>query len=96
MNSEIQISELEDIISEKIYIKIENWNLYLGDAGLSRGLAIECIGNINKGSFAAAKLSLNSMQVNVGNGNKKISLSTMVPESQIVELEEILEKFFEN
>jgi len=96
MNSEIQISELEHIISEKIFIKIEKWNLYLGDAGLARDLAIQCIGNINKGPFEAAKLSLNSIQVSVGNGNKKISLATMVTETQIIDLEEILENFFEN
>ena len=95
MNSEIQISELENIISEKIFIKIEKWNLYLGDAGLARDLAIECIGNIDKGPFEAAKLSLDSMQVKVGDGIKKISLSNMVTASQFGELEEILEKFFE-
>ena len=42
MDSQIQISDLENIISEKVFIKIEKWNLYLGDAGLARHLAIEC------------------------------------------------------
>ena len=41
MNSQILISDLENIISEKVFIKIEKWNLYLGDAGLARHLAIE-------------------------------------------------------
>ena len=50
MNSQIQISDLENIISEKIFIKIEKWNLYLGDAGLARNLALECISNLDKGS----------------------------------------------
>ena len=45
----MQISDLENIISEKIFIKIEKWNLYLGDAGLARNLALECIGNLDKG-----------------------------------------------
>ena len=45
MNSQIRISDLENIISEKVFIKIEKWNLYLGDAGLARHLAIECISN---------------------------------------------------
>ena len=58
MNSQIQISDLEDIISEKIFIKIEKWNLYLGDAGLARNLALECISNLDKGSQQAAKLGL--------------------------------------
>ena len=45
MDSQIRISDLENVISEKIFIKIEKWNLYLGDAGLARHLAIECISN---------------------------------------------------
>ena len=36
MDSQIRISDLESVISEKIFIKIEKWNLYLGDAGLAR------------------------------------------------------------
>ena len=94
MDSDIQISELEHIISEKIFIKIEKWNLYLGDAGLSRELAIKCIENINDGAHKAAKSSLNSIKVYVGDGKEQISLSTLVPELQISELEVILEKFF--
>ena len=43
MDSQISISDLENVISEKVFIKIEKWNLYLGDAGLARHLAIECI-----------------------------------------------------
>ena len=53
MDHQILISDLENIISEQIFIKIENWNLYLGDAGLARNLAIECISNINKGPLEA-------------------------------------------
>ena len=45
MDSQINISDLENVISEKVFIKIEKWNLYLGDAGLARHLAIECISN---------------------------------------------------
>ena len=45
MDSQIHISDLENVISEKVFIKIEKWNLYLGDAGLARHLAIECISN---------------------------------------------------
>ena len=51
MDSQIRISDLENVISEKIFIKIEKWNLYLGDAGLARNLAIECISNIDRGHW---------------------------------------------
>ena len=96
MDSKIRISDLENIISEKVFIKIERWNLYIGDAGLARNLAIECIRNINEGPFEAAKLSLRSINVKVGDGNDSIPLFNLVTSSQIYELEEILENFFDN
>jgi len=92
----MRISDLENIISEKIFIKIEKWNLYLGDAGLARNLAIECISNIKQGPLEAAKLSLKSVKVKVGNGTESFSLFILVTSSQIYELEEILRNFFDN
>ncbi len=91
MNSQMQISDLENIISEKIFIKIEKWNLYLGDAGLARNLAIECISNLEKGGQEAAKLSLDAIKVKIGDGNETILLSKMITKSQILDLEEILD-----
>ena len=87
----MQISDLENIISEKIFIKIEKWNLYLGDAGLARDLAIECISNIERGSHDAAKLSLESIKVKIGDGNHTILLSKLITSSQLCDLEEILD-----
>ena len=94
MDSQISISDLENVISEKVFIKIEKWNLYLGDAGLSRSLAIECISNKDQGSLEAAKLSLKAINVKVGDGVKSIPLIILITKSQILELEEILESFF--
>ena len=96
MDSEMRISDLENVISEKIFIKIENWNLYLGDAGLARQLAIECISNKDQGPLEAAKISLKSINVKVGDGVNSIPLINLITTSQILELEEILENFFEN
>ena len=96
MDSQIRISDLENIISEKVFIKIENWNLYLGDAGLARNLAIECISNKDQGPLEAAKISLKSINVKVGDGVKSIPLINLITTSQIQDLEEILESFFEN
>ena len=93
MNSQRRISDLENIISEKVFIKIEKWNLYLGDAGLARNLAIECISNKNQGSLEAAKISLKAINVKVGDGVNSIPLINLVTNSQILELEEILESF---
>ena len=66
MDSQVRISDLENIISEKVFIKIEKWNLYLGDAGLARHLAIECISNKDQGPLEAAKISLKAISVKVG------------------------------
>ena len=96
MDSQISISDLENVISEKVFIKIEKWNLYLGDAGLARTLAIECISNKDQGSLEAARLSLKAINVKVGDGDKGIPLINLITKSQILELEEILESFFKN
>ena len=96
MDSQILISDLENIISEQVFIKIEKWNLYLGDAGLARNLAIECISNKDKGSIEAAKISLKSINVKVGDGVNSIPLINLVTTSQISELQSILESFFLN
>ena len=96
MDSQIRISDLENIISEKVFIKIEKWNLYLGDAGLARHLAIECISNKDKGPLQAAKISLKAINVKIGDGVNGIPLINLITTSQIQELEEILEIFFEN
>ncbi len=96
MNSQIRISDLENVISERVFIKIEKWNLYLGDAGLSRHLALECISNKDRGPIEAAKLSLKAINVKVGDGVNSIPLINLITNSQILELEEILESFFKN
>ena len=96
MDSQILISDLENIISEKIFIKIEKWNLYLGDAGIARHLAIECISNKGQEPLEAAKKSLQAINVKVGDGVNSIPLINLITTSQILELEEILESFFEN
>ena len=95
MDSQIRISALENIISEKVFIKIEKWNLYLGDAGLARNLAIECISNKHQNPLEAAKISLKAINVKVGDGVNSIPLINLITTSQILELEEILESFFE-
>ena len=94
MDFQISIIDLENVISEKVFIKIEKWNLYLGDAGLARYLAIECISNRDQGALKAAKLSLKAINVKVGDGVNSIPLINLITNSQILELEEILESFF--
>ena len=96
MDSQIRITDLENIISEKVFIKIEKWNLYLGDAGLARHLAIECISNKDQAPLEAAKISLKAINVKVGDGVNSIPLINLITTSQIQELGDILVSFFEN
>ena len=94
MDYQIRISDLENVISEKVFIKIEKWKLYLGDADLARHLANECISNKDQAPLEAAKLSLKAINVKIGDGVDSIPLIKLITNSQILELEEILESFF--
>ena len=96
MDSHLRISDLENILSEKVFIKIEKWNLYLGDAGLARNLAIECISNKDQGPLEAAKISLKAINVKVGDGINSLPLIKLITSSQILDLEEILEGFYDS
>ncbi len=87
------ISDLENLIAEKICLKIERWNLYLGDAGLARKLAIECLSNISKGLRNAVDIALETVQVSIGDGSENIALSRFIIISQKKDLENILEDF---
>ena len=87
------ISDLENSIAETICLKIENWNLYLGDAGLARQLAIECLGNSSNGIKNSVEIALESVKVSIGDGSKKIALSDFIIDSQKQDLENLLDDF---
>ena len=87
------ISDLENLVAEKICLKIERWNLYLGDAGLARKLAIECLSNISQGIKKAVDTALESVEVSIGDGSEKIALSKFIITSQKRDLENLLEDF---
>ena len=87
------ISDLENEIADRIFIKIEKWNLYLGDAGLARKLAIECLSNLEKGSLNAAKISLDSIPVKIGDQTETLPLTKLITSNQISDLEAILDRF---
>ena len=87
------ISDLENSIAETICLKIENWNLYLGDAGLARKLAIECLSNTSKGIKNTVEIALESIKVSIGDGSTKIALSKFIIASQKQNLENLLEDF---
>ena len=88
-----QINELVISIADRIFIQVENWNLYLGDAGLAKDLAIECQANFDQGARVAAKNGLEAIQVKLGGGTTILPLSRLIPSNQFFDLEEILEPY---
>ncbi len=84
------ISDLKGMLSDRLYLQVANWHLYLGDAGLVEPLASECIARLDKGAAVAAKEALEAVPVPIAGGTIKLSLSQLVPTSQFHELEEIL------
>ena len=88
-----QINELEALIADRLYIQVGNWNLYLGDAGLAKDLAIECNVNIHQGANVAARKALEAVPVKLGGDNTQLPLSRLIPPSQFFDLEDILEPY---
>ena len=88
-----QLNELAISIADRIFIQVGKWNLYLGDAGLAKDLAIECQANLAQGSNVAAKKGLEAIQVEIGGGTTSLPLSRLVPSNQLFDLEEILEPY---
>ncbi len=88
-----QLRELEMSIADRIHLKVQKWNLYLGDAGLSNSLAIECQANLDKGCHEAARKAFDSVIVQLGGGTSEIPLSKLISSGQVFELEEILDPY---
>ena len=88
-----QIRELTISIADRLFIQVGNWNLYLGDAGLAKDLAIECQANFEQGAGVAARKGLEAIQVKLGGGKTMLELSKLIPSNQLFDLEEILEPY---
>tara|TARA_Y100000589_G_scaffold145008_1_gene138631 strand:+ start:159 stop:437 length:279 start_codon:yes stop_codon:yes gene_type:complete len=81
-----QINELAISIADRLFIQVEKWNLYLGDAGLAKDLAIECQANFEQGANVAAKKGLEAIQVKLGGGTTCLPLSRLIPSNQLFDL----------
>ena len=92
-NDSSQIRELTISIADRLFIQVGNWNLYLGDAGLAKDLAIECQANFENGANVSARKGLEAIQVNLGGGTTTLPLSKLIPSNQLFDLEEILEPY---
>ena len=88
-----QINEIALTIADRLFIQVGNWNLYLGDAGIAKDLAIECQANFEQGANVAARKGLEAIQVKLGGGKTILPLSRLIPPNQFFDLEEILEPY---
>ena len=85
------LQDLSAALSERLYLQIAGWHLYLGDAGLADTLAIECSALLDQGPAVCARRALEAVQVPIGAGSSRLPLSRLLPSSQLSELEQILE-----
>ena len=49
------LKDLSAALSERLYLQIAGWHLYLGDAGLAETLAIECSALLDQGPAVCAR-----------------------------------------
>ena len=87
-----ELRDLSAAISDRLFLQVAGWHLYLGDAGLAETLAIECSARIDQGAAIAARQSLEALQVPLGGGSTKLPLARLIPAVQLRDLEEILEE----
>lgn len=86
------LRELTSRLSDRLYLQIANWHLYLGDAGLAEALAIECSARLDQGAAVAARQALEAVQVPLAGGSTRLPLARLIPAVQLRDLEEILEE----
>ena len=85
------LRDLTAALSDRLYLQVAGWHLYLGDAGLAEALAIECSALLDHGPAVCARRALEAVQVPIGAGSGKLPLARLLPSSQLSELEQILE-----
>ena len=88
-----QLADLEISIADRIYIQVSSWHLYLGDAKLAKALAMQCNAYLDNGAGLAARKALDEVEVPLGGGITSLPLSRLIPSSQVLDLEEILEPY---
>ena len=87
------LKDLEVAIADQLYIQIASWNLSLGDAGLARSLAIECIAHIEDGPAFAVEKALAAVRVPIAGGKTQLPLGELIPTGQVHDLIELIEPY---
>ena len=87
------LKDLEVLIGDQLFIQVASWHLYLGDAGLAKAVAIECIAKIEEGPAIAAQKALESIQVSLAGGESSLPLCQLIPPDQVVDLSNLLDPY---
>ena len=89
------IEDLAADLGSKVYIDIAKWHLYLNDAHLHVPLAEKLAGLLSgdRLSQASVKEVLGSFTVEIGGGQKQVSLLDLVPSRCHADLMEVLEEY---
>jgi hypothetical protein len=87
------IQKLTEALSDRLYLQVAGWHLYLGDAGLAETLAIECVARLEQGPGVCARQALEAVQVPIGGGSTRLPLARLIPPGQLRDLEEVLQEF---
>ncbi|MEI8250171.1 MAG: DUF3181 family protein [Synechococcus sp. ELA057] len=87
------LEDLTSAIGDRLYVQIAGWHLYLSDAGLAQGLAIECAGRLDQGAEVCARQALEALQVPIAGGATRLPLARLVPAGQLRDLEELLQPY---
>ena len=88
------IKDLELSIADQIYIQIAKWHLYLGDAGLAKSLAIECMAHLGEGPDLAVEKALRSIRVPIAGGKTHLPLQELIPHGQVLELIDLISPYY--
>jgi hypothetical protein len=89
------IEDLAADLGSKVYLDIAKWHLYLNDAHLHVPLAEKLAGLLSgdRLSQASVKEVLGSFTVEIGGGQKQVSLLDLVPSRCHADLMEVLEDY---
>ena len=87
------LKDLQAAVADRLYLQINGWHLYLGDAGLAEALAVECSALVNQGASVAARQAIEAVKVPVAGGASQLPLARLMPPAQLRDLEDILEPY---
>ena len=87
------LKDLQAAVADRLYLQINGWHLYLGDAGIAEALAVECSALINQGAAVASRQAIEAVKVPVAGGASQLPLARLMPPAQLRDLEDLLQPY---